>query len=142
MNISVTYLSQSPEWQAIVDASAARASKVLSDRAFIAKVRAWPSFDDCALPPGVVADHLDACADVAVRVGFYYRRWFTKAIAYEQDGAVYFNTAKRPYGAGSPGNVAHEVMHALGYVHNGNSASGNENTVPYRIGQWVEAWPA
>lgn len=51
-------------------------------------------------------------------------------------GVVKFNMARS--WAGTPGNVAHEVMHVLGYQHDGNCPSGNENSVPYVVGRIVD----
>lgn len=138
MNIKVNFLNGNQYWRDKVNASAARASAVLSDPAFIAKVRAWPGFDFTHKTPAQLADMIQNAGDVQINVGFY-RGWFwSKAIAYEANGAVEFNTRKEAYGAGSPGNLSHELMHALGESHNGNQLAGNENCVPNRIGQWVD----
>lgn len=140
MIIRVSFLNGSRYWRDKVTANADQASRILSDPAFIAKVRAWPMFDFTADTPAQVADKIECAGIVTIKVGFYWRPFFTKAIAYEEDGQVWFNTAKERYGAGGLGNTAHEVIHALNYSHNGNSPAGQANTVPWRIGEWVSNW--
>lgn len=62
----------------------------------------------------------------------------TRAIAYEDNGKLYINTAKKTSGAGGPGNIAHEVTHILGYRHFTNWAFSGKNSVPYQIGSLAE----
>lgn len=113
----------------------------MSASPFIEAIRTHDGFDSTDETPTQVAVKLSNTGDVEITVGIY-SKFFTKAIAYEVEGAVFFNTRKESYGAGSPGNIAHEVMHALGYTHNGNAASGNENTVPYYVGNLVDEMAA
>jgi len=136
MKINVNFLSQNELWQQRIKEAAAVAEEVMSSRSFVDQVTSWEGFDNTTKNPQQIANDIRS-ANVTINVGFYVKHW-TKAIAYEENGAVYFNRAKLNYGAGSPGNVAHEVMHALGYEHVGNKRVGNENTVPYRIGDWVD----
>jgi hypothetical protein len=96
-----------------------------------------PKFDYTSDTPAQVADKLASAAEVTISVGFYWNP-FGPAVAKEGNGLVRFNSAKESRGAGSPGNVAHELMHALGYEHNGNYPAGNEHTVPWVIGGFVE----
>lgn len=138
MKITVTFLNGSDYWQNKILDSAARASAILSDPAFLEAVRKRGRFDCTTHAPTQVADRLEHAGEVTIKVGFY-SRWWTRAIAYEKNDTVFFNTRKESRGAGSPANIAHEVMHALGYRHNGNYTAGNENTVPYVIGDMVEA---
>lgn len=142
MIISVNFLNGSDYWRNKVLASAEDASRALSDPGFIARVRAWPKFDFCDKTPDQVADHLERMDHVTISVGFYKGWFWSRAIAYEENDQVWFNTRKEAYGAGGAPNLAHETMHKLGYRHNGNSPAGNENTVPWRIGQWVAEWLA
>lgn len=139
MRIIVNFLSGSEYWESKIKANAEEASRRLSDPAFLAWVKSWSQFDFSGDTPLQVSEKLAAAGDVKINVGFY-SKLLTLAIAYEEDDAVFFNTRKESYGAGGVGNIAHEVMHAMGYSHNGNSARGNENTVPYRIGEWIETW--
>lgn len=137
MNIVINFLNGSDYWQEKVKASAAEASKALSDPAFLAKIRAYPMFDYTSDTPAQVADKLEQAGDVTVKVGFF-SKWFTREIAFEDANGVHFNTRKESAGAGGPGDLAHELMHQLGYQHNGNSAAGNQYTVPYWIGDQVD----
>jgi len=137
MRIEVIFSGGSSNWQAFISESAKTAAAVLSDPTFIAKVRAWPGFDFSQNTPAQVGDTIEAANVVDVKIGFYDHP-LGPSIAKEVAGAVLFNTSKRNRGAGSPGNLAHEVMHVLGFSHNGNQLAGNENSVPYRIGQWVD----
>lgn len=137
MNIKIDFMGQNNYWENKINWSAQQTGVILSHPDFIAKVRGWAGFDFTEATPGGIADLLLLTKDVEIRVGFY-SKWFTRAIAYEIPNGVFFNTRKESYGAGSPGNLAHELMHKLGFQHNGNAAAGNENTVPYRIGYWVD----
>jgi hypothetical protein len=139
LKLKVNFLSDNCYWEKKVSRNADLASDILSDPAFIAKVASWPHFDYCVHSPAQVAKLIENAGDVFINVGFYSKRW-TKAIAYEVDAGIFFNTRKEAYGAGDIGNLVHEVMHKLGLSHNGNSSSGNENTAPYRIGQWASEW--
>lgn len=138
MNILVKFLNGNEYWQAKVLKSARQASAVLSDPVFLAKVRAVPKFDFTSDTPVQVGDKLAAAGDVTIQVGFY-SKWLTRAIAYEENQAVYVNTRKESAGAGGPDNMAHETMHAMGWSHDGNSPAGQENTVPWLIGSMVDA---
>lgn len=138
MNIIVKFLNGSSYWQAKILVSAGKASAVLSDPVFLAKVRAHPSFDFTGVTPAQVADTLAAAGDVTVSVGFF-SKWFTKEIAFEDEDGFHFNTRKDAQGAGGPGDLAHELCHQLGYLHRGNGRRGNEGTVPYWIGDQVDA---
>lgn len=137
MNIVVTCLNGSKYWREKVAFSAEQASHVLSDPKFLDQVRAVPFFDFTADTPAQIADRIVAASDVQISVSFYWNP-FGKAIAKESENLVSFNRCKERYGAGSPGNVAHEVMHRMGWSHNGNSPAGNQGTVPWLIGGMVE----
>lgn len=142
MQIKINFdLSVNKYWRDKLTASALKASVIMSASPFIEAIRTHDGFDSTDETPTQVAVKLSNTGDVEITVGIY-SKFFTKAIAYEVEGAVFFNTRKESYGAGSPGNIAHEVMHALGYTHNGNAASGNENTVPYYVGNLVDEMAA
>jgi hypothetical protein len=125
------------DWEPFIRESAKTAAAVLSDDDFIARVGSWRAFDATKDSPKQVADKIRGAGVLKIRVAFYHRR-IGPAIAKEIGGKIHINTAKRAYGAGSPANIAHEVMHVLGFKHDGNRPSGNDNTVPYRIGEWVD----
>lgn len=141
MRIIVNFLSGNSYWQDLVTQNAAVASERLSDPNFIAWIRSLPGFDNTYDTAAQVADKIENAGEVQINVGFY-SSLFTRAIAYEADGGVYFNTRKEKYGAGSVGNIVHETMHAppFNYQHNGNSPVGNQNTVPWRVGNEADTW--
>lgn len=139
MDIIVAFENGDDYWQNLVTTNAAKASAILSDPAFLAWVRSQPSFDFTELTPVEVAEKIERSGDIKIRVGFYAKR-FTRAIAYEVDGEEFFNTDKEAYGSGGVGNIAHETMHALGFSHDGNSPEGNQQTVPWAIGNYAETW--
>lgn len=140
MKIKIIFLGGSDYWRKKIQNAAMQVEAILSDADFLnAKVAAHPKFDFTKDSPVLVASKIMNTEVVTVRVGFYCK-WLTKAIAYESGGAIYFNTRKESAGAGSWGNVMHEVLHALGYSHNGNSAAGNGNSVPYKVPDLAEAW--
>ena len=142
MQIKINFdLSVNQYWKDKLTANALKASVIMSASPFIEAVRTHDPFDDCDETPTAVARNLSNTDVVEITVGIY-SKFFTKAIAYEVEGAVFFNSRKESYGAGSPGNIAHEVVRALGYVHNGNAASGNEDTVPYYVGNLVDEMAA
>lgn len=136
MNIKINFLNGTDYWKQKITDNAAIASQIMSSQEFLNKVASHPGFYFTNQSSVVVSLKFENAGDVTINVGFY-SRWWTRAIAYEQDGAVYFNTYKEKYGAGSVDNVSHETAHALGYSHAGNSPSGNENTVPYWVGNLV-----
>ena len=84
-----------------------------------------------------VCRRLVCAGDVSPDIGFYYDQ-HTRAIAYEEDGALYINTAKGSQGAGGVGNIAHEFTHTLGYKHFTNFALLGSYSVPYEVGELVE----
>lgn len=140
MRIEVKFKNGSQYWQDKVTAAAAKAAAILSTPEFLARIAHYPSFYFTELSSEVISKQLETTDVVQIVVGFYSQRWFTKAIAAEDENGVEFNTAKEAYGAGDWGNVMHETLHVLGFSHNGNAAAGNENSVPYRIPSLAQAW--
>jgi hypothetical protein len=137
VEIVIDFEGGTAEWHGIIRRNAATAAEIMSRPAFVEQVRTWPRFAHTTDSPEQVAERIRSAGRLTIAVGFYAKSR-TKAIAYEQNGRVYFNTLKQKYGAGSPGNIAHETTHTLGYKHKGNRRRPNINSVPYRIGDWVE----
>lgn len=123
-----------PELEKKLRASAAVANEVLCERAFILRVRTWPGFSYTSDTPQHVAARIAHGGTLKLRVSFFEDR-DSAVLAREVGGAVAFNTANDQ--TGSPGNVAHEAMHVLGYSHRWNWPLWQGNTVPWRIGSWV-----
>lgn len=141
MKVNVNFQNGSDYWQQKVLDSADIAGRALSDPGLLDQIRNYPPpFLSTTQTPGQVADRLAQTDQVTITVAFYWNP-FGKAIAKEESGLVKFNTAKERSGAGCPGDVAHETMHALGYTHaDGNSPDQTEGTVPRVIGDMVDDW--
>lgn len=123
-------------WKEKIERNAAIVEKLFSSEAFKNKIRVTlfeyskGFFND----GDSVVDKLELNDSIRISVGFWHN-WFTRAIARETSLGIDFNTAKKS--AGSAGDIAHEIMHQIGFKHFGNSWSGNQNTVPYKIGNMV-----
>lgn len=139
MQIQINFIGGTDYWKKKIQDAALKVQGILSDESFLQTVAAHPKFDFTKDSSVIVASRIMNAQSVTVKVGFY-SKCLTRAIAYETDGAIYFNTRKEAAGAGSWQNVMHEVLHALGYSHNGNSPGGNQNTVPYMVPDLAEAW--
>lgn len=111
---------------------------LLNDKDLMQKLRAMsPKIEHTSDSWQDVLTNIENAGEIVVVFGLY-SRWWTRAIAYEQNGAVYFNTRKESRGAGSVWNVMHEVLHVLGYHHLGNSPSGNEHSIPYLVPELIK----
>lgn len=137
MNIKIKFITKrTPYWENRIIENAAIASSILSDPAFWDEIGLARQFDLTDKTAAQISQDFLAPGDIEIRVGFY-SKLFTRAIAYESGGDVFFNTRKS---AGSPGNIGHEICHVLKYSHHGNSARGNENSVPYVVGNQIDKW--
>lgn len=138
MKINAIFLFKNNKyWHEKLSKSIAETEALLNDKDLTGKLRALsPKLDHTSDTWQEVLDRIENAGEITVKFGLY-SRWWTRAIAYEQNGAVYFNTRKESRGAGSVWNVMHEVLHVLGYHHLGNSTSGNENSVPYLVPELI-----
>lgn len=63
----------------------------------------------------------------------------SKVIGHQSKGVIYLNTRKlRRPDCSIVNTLVHEYMHRIGYAHNGNDPGGNENSVPYWMGDRAE----
>lgn len=69
-----------------------------------------------------------------IRVALFRDERMT-TLAFEKKGAVFINVAKAR--AGTPGNLAHEFAHVLGYSHQSFWGISRKDAVPYVIGRRV-----
>jgi hypothetical protein len=60
------------------------------------------------------------------------------AVKYKDDPAIYLNSRKNRSNAEWTGSICHEKAHVMGWTHRGNSPRGNEDTVPYKLGDYCE----
>lgn len=127
----------SPEWRQKVLQSADEATRILHTPEFAASCQSLRLTRTNGKSVQEVCREMVCSGVVKPRVGFYHKS-STRAIAYEKNGALFINSAKEDAGAGSPGNIAHEFTHTLGYTHFSNWAFLGKSSVPYRVGNLVE----
>lgn len=75
-------------------------------------------------------------SSISLRVeGYTPKYWFSKAIAREEDGAIFFNYRKMNMPLKDRvETLYHESLHGLNYKHDGNRANAfNMKTAPYAI---------
>lgn len=125
------------EWTKRIEDNSRLASQAMCTPEFLSRVRNWKGFGWTTDSPADVANRIAHAGTVAIDVRFFFDTK-TLAIASEGNGVISFNKAKENAGAGGPGNIAHEAMHALGYRHFWNRPCLQGNTVPWRIGNWVD----
>jgi hypothetical protein len=130
MKIKVHFLGGSKEWQDKIEDSAKTVGKLFSNTLFLNAVANHGKFDHTKLNAYEVANLILHTREIQIYVGFY-SNFFTRAIAYERNGRIFFNTRKEA--AGTWANIMHESLHVLGFSHNGNTPRGNENSVPYKL---------
>lgn len=127
-----------PAWEAIISESALQATNIIRSPEFSLECQHSRMSRTRGRTVQEVCREVICSGVIRPQVGFYNNP-NTRAIAYEDDGALYINVAKFDYGAGSPGNIAHEFAHTLGYTHFTNWAFFGKRSVPYVVGRLVEA---
>lgn len=100
----------------------------------IAKVE---NYDETDLTPKQISEKISESTNtIAV---YSYVRYFSKVIAKFQYGNIYLNSRKQvrkpEYNANT---IVHEWTHSLGFTHDGNYAKGQQDTVPYKVGDIAE----
>jgi hypothetical protein len=92
------------------------------------------------LTPSQIVDKLRTPIDLTIN--YYYKR-FTSALGYESApdfSTVHINAAKTGYFTNCQlaSLVGHEMSHAKGFTHNGNSFGPNQYTIPYQVNHAFE----
>lgn len=131
----------SPVWQIALTKTA---NCVLTDKAFLIEVATLPKFDysnDTGLEVSLKLQN-----NVTTYLSTY-RPWnrYSKVIAYRNTGSniLYFNLRKNPRDSEEMVNTCHhELLHVLGYDHNGNGPEndGRRFTVNYYVGRIAEKY--
>jgi hypothetical protein len=137
IEIHPDFIDSSDDWTSRITKNAQLASQAMCTPEFLDRVRSWSDFDWTTDSPVDVANRIAHAGVINIKVGFYSDN-STNAIAYENDGGVYFNKVRASGGAGGIGNIVHEAMHVIGYKHFWNWPWLQGNTVPWRIGGWVD----
>lgn len=126
------------EWTDRVRRNAQTVESILNSEEFKAQIVRKARFFYSRDTGSVVWQKISSAGTVALTISFFSDR-NTRAIACSgHDGTVAFNIEKEKQGAASVGNIAHEVMHVLGYSHFTNFAWPNRNSVPYWVGSLAE----
>ena len=136
-DLSIEFVTDpTASWAQRLNESAATAEAILQSEEFASRCRASKMSRTNGKPVEQVCREFSHAGPIKIEVGFYHDP-DTRAIAYEQNDVVYVNTAKSE--AGSPGNIAHELAHVLGYTHFTNWAFLGRNSVPYVVGELVDS---
>ena len=128
---------RSDEWEKRVSSSSETVTKVFQTQDFAQACQALRMTRTNGKSVQEVCREMVCAGEITPSISFYHDP-NTRAIAYESNGALFINTAKKFAGAGGPGNIAHEVTHTLSYTHFTNWAFLGKSSVPYRIGNLVE----
>lgn len=146
LSINLSYASfypskTSPTWQIDLVKTA---NCMLNDHAFLIEVATISKFDYSEATGLEVS--LSLQKDVKAYFSTYWP-WnkYSKVIAYRNNGSniLYFNLRKNPRDSESMVNTSlHELLHLLGYDHNGNGpeSAGRQFTVNYYVGRIAEKY--
>lgn len=106
---------------------------------FLEKVKSAYGFNHTYKSPPEVAEDIKNYSNT-IKIKSYTSRWpWSRAIAYTQNGVIYFNTRKSMDAYKRANTIVHETMHIMGYSHDGNTPSKyNDLTVPYYVGDMFE----
>lgn len=112
------------------------------DVEFLNKIRKIDSFYFSALSGENVAREI-VVREVTMTIKSY-KTWnpWSKVIGYAKGNTIYCNSRKFDLPLyDRVNNFMHESLHALGFSHNGNSATGrNLDSVPYKVGAIFEQY--
>lgn len=133
--ITPKYVGRSDSlWRGKIQASAQTVSRILASEEFFTKCRSLRLSRTNGKSVDEVCRQLACSGKIIPAISFYHDP-DSRFIAYASGGTLFINTAKTT--AGSPGNLAHEVAHTLGYSHFSNRRLFGMSSVPYRIGDLV-----
>jgi hypothetical protein len=136
-------LKDSPKWQIELSKTA---NCVLSDPAFLTEVATIPKFDYSKATGLEVSLSLQKPMEATLTT--YSPKlwnWASKVIAYRNvnSNIIHFNVRKNPRPTPEMVNTCmHELLHLLGYEHNGNGPenAGKQFTVNYYVGRIAEKY--
>lgn len=135
-SISLAYMMEpTPFWKERLEKNVKVAEAILTSPKFAEECAKQTMTETGGKTVDQICHDVQYAGHVVLKIGFFKRR-LTRQIAHEQNKGVSFNTAKA--GAGSPGNIAHELTHVLGYSHASNWEHKSSTTVPYVIGYVVD----
>jgi hypothetical protein len=135
-SITLAYMMEpTPYWRDRLEKNAKVAEAILTSPKFAEECAKRTMTETGGKTVEQICHDVQYAGPVVLKIGFFKRR-LTRQIANEQNKGVSFNTAKA--GVGSPGNIAHELTHVLGYSHASNWEHKSSTTVPYVIGYVVD----
>jgi len=118
-----------------IQASLGKVSAVLASGAFVQECSRSSMNRTGACSVAEVCQQLACAGAREIRIGIYADASM-KTVAFEKNGAVFVNIAKRR--GGVPGNLAHEFAHTLGYSHATYWSLMKKHSVPYVVGALVD----
>lgn len=137
-DLRVTYISEgTEEWTERIESSARAASAIFNSVEFQQECRSSTMTRRREKSVQQVCSEFSCSGPRTIKVGLYNDP-SVRVVAFEKSGAVFINTAKTH--AGSPGNIAHEFAHTLGYSHSTNWGFIRKRSVPYVIGGLVRSF--
>ena len=113
---------------------------ILSDEEFLNEVSKVKKFSSTNLK-GVDVVLSISIGPVATVSSYKTLNPWSSVTAYTTGKMIKFNTRNNPRSINSMVNtLIHEYMHVLGFHHSGNSSKGNQESIPYMVGDISETY--